>query len=54
MDDAAIDEMAAFEDHHWWFVGKRLLVSSLLGDRCTVRGCASSTSVAEPAACCPD
>jgi SAM-dependent methyltransferase len=33
MDDAAIDEMAAFEDHHWWFVGKRLLVSSLLEDR---------------------
>jgi ubiquinone/menaquinone biosynthesis C-methylase UbiE len=33
MDDAAIDEMARFEDHHWWFVGKRLLVSALLGDR---------------------
>jgi 2-polyprenyl-3-methyl-5-hydroxy-6-metoxy-1,4-benzoquinol methylase len=33
MDDAAIDEMAAFEDHHWWFVGKRLLVSSLLAER---------------------
>jgi 2-polyprenyl-3-methyl-5-hydroxy-6-metoxy-1,4-benzoquinol methylase len=33
MDDAAIDEMAAFEDHHWWFVGKRLLVSALVGDR---------------------
>ena len=33
MDDAAIDEMAGFEDHHWWFVGKRLLVSSLLGER---------------------
>jgi SAM-dependent methyltransferase len=33
MDDAAIDEMAAFEDHHWWFVGKRLLVSALLQDR---------------------
>lgn len=33
MDDASIDEMAAFEDHHWWFVGKRLLVSSLLADR---------------------
>ena len=33
MDDAAIDEMSAFEDHHWWFVGKRLLVSALLGDR---------------------
>jgi 2-polyprenyl-3-methyl-5-hydroxy-6-metoxy-1,4-benzoquinol methylase len=32
MDDAAIDEMAAFEDHHWWFVGKRLLVSSLLDE----------------------
>ncbi len=33
MDDASIDEMAAFEDHHWWFVGKRLLVSALLADR---------------------
>lgn len=33
MDDAAIDEMAAFEDHHWWFVGKRLLVSALLRER---------------------
>jgi SAM-dependent methyltransferase len=33
MDDAAIDEMAAYEDHHWWFVGKRLLVSALVGDR---------------------
>jgi SAM-dependent methyltransferase len=33
MDDAAIDEMSAFEDHHWWFVGKRLLVAALLGER---------------------
>jgi len=33
MDDHAIDEMSAFEDHHWWFVGKRLLVAALLGDR---------------------
>jgi len=33
MDDATIDEMASFEDHHWWFVGKRLLVSSLLSER---------------------
>jgi SAM-dependent methyltransferase len=33
MDDAVIDEMSGFEDHHWWFVGKRLLVSSLLGER---------------------
>lgn len=33
MDDASIDEMAAYEDHHWWFVGKRLLVSALLHDR---------------------
>jgi SAM-dependent methyltransferase len=38
MDDAAIDEMAAFEDHHWWFVGKRLLVSALVGDRLTRPG----------------
>jgi SAM-dependent methyltransferase len=33
MDDAEIDEMAGLEDHHWWFVGKRLLVASLLGER---------------------
>lgn len=33
MDDRAIDEMSSFEDRHWWFVGKRLLVASLLGDR---------------------
>ncbi len=33
MDDRAIDEMSAFEDHHWWFVGKRLLIAALLGDR---------------------
>ena len=38
MDDAAIDEMAAYEDHHWWFIGKRLLVSSLLGDRLEASG----------------
>ena len=33
MDDATIDEMSALEDHHWWFVGKRLLVAALLGER---------------------
>jgi SAM-dependent methyltransferase len=33
MDDATIDEMSALEDRHWWFVGKRLLVAALLGDR---------------------
>jgi SAM-dependent methyltransferase len=35
MEEVAIDEMAAIEDHHWWFVGKRLLVAALLGDRLT-------------------
>jgi len=38
MDDRAIDEMAAFEDRHWWFIGKRLLVVALLGDRATRPG----------------
>ncbi|MGH7894834.1 MAG: class I SAM-dependent methyltransferase [Candidatus Binatia bacterium] len=33
MDPGAIEEMSALEDHHWWFVGKRLLVASLLGHR---------------------
>jgi SAM-dependent methyltransferase len=33
MDSAAIAEMARLEDHHWWFVGKRLLVAALLEDR---------------------
>jgi SAM-dependent methyltransferase len=33
MDDVSIDEMAALEDRHWWFVGKRLLVAALLGER---------------------
>ncbi|HXJ34679.1 MAG TPA: class I SAM-dependent methyltransferase [Candidatus Eisenbacteria bacterium] len=33
MDAAAIEEMSALEDHHWWFVGKRLLVAALLGER---------------------
>lgn len=30
MDVRAIDEMAALEDVHWWFLGKRLLVSTML------------------------
>jgi SAM-dependent methyltransferase len=30
MEAAEIDEMRAFEDGHWWFVGKRLLVAALL------------------------
>jgi SAM-dependent methyltransferase len=30
MDPAAIDEMSALEDHHWWFVGKRLITRALL------------------------
>jgi SAM-dependent methyltransferase len=38
MDDSTIDEMSAFEDHHWWFVGKRLLVSALIGDRLSKPG----------------
>jgi SAM-dependent methyltransferase len=33
MDDRTIDEMSSFEDRHWWFVGKRLLVAALLGNR---------------------
>jgi SAM-dependent methyltransferase len=33
MDDRVIDEMSSFEDRHWWFVGKRLLVAALLGNR---------------------
>jgi SAM-dependent methyltransferase len=32
MDTREIDEMRRLEDHHWWFVGKRLLVAALLGD----------------------
>jgi SAM-dependent methyltransferase len=32
MDTLAIDEMYDLEDHHWWFVGKRLLVDALLQD----------------------
>ena len=32
MDTLAIDEMYRLEDHHWWFVGKRLLVDALLQD----------------------
>ncbi len=32
MDELAIDEMYRLEDHHWWFVGKRLLVDALLQD----------------------
>jgi SAM-dependent methyltransferase len=30
VDAAEIDEMRRLEDDHWWFVGKRLLVASLL------------------------
>jgi SAM-dependent methyltransferase len=32
MEAREIDEMRRLEDRHWWFVGKRLLVASLLGD----------------------
>ena len=32
MEAREIDEMRRLEDHHWWFVGKRLLVAALLGD----------------------
>jgi SAM-dependent methyltransferase len=32
MDPGTIEEMYALESHHWWFVGKRLLVDSLLED----------------------
>jgi len=32
MEAREIDEMRRLEDRHWWFVGKRLLVSSLLRD----------------------
>ena len=32
MEAREIDEMRRLEDHHWWFVGKRLLVTALLGD----------------------
>ena len=32
MDTAAVDEMARLEDTHWWFVGKRLLVRSVLAE----------------------
>jgi len=27
METAAIEEMFRLEDHHWWFVGKRLLLA---------------------------
>src|SRR5262245_15909915 len=30
MRDAAIDQMARLEDTHWWFVGKRILVETVL------------------------
>jgi len=30
METAAIEEMFRLEDHHWWFVGKRLLLDALL------------------------
>jgi ubiquinone/menaquinone biosynthesis C-methylase UbiE len=33
VDVAEIDEMAALEANHWWFVGKRLIVRALLGPR---------------------
>jgi SAM-dependent methyltransferase len=33
MEAREIDEMRRLEDRHWWFVGKRLLVAALLGDR---------------------
>jgi hypothetical protein len=32
MEAREIEEMRRLEDHHWWFVGKRLLVAALLGD----------------------
>jgi SAM-dependent methyltransferase len=43
MDAREIDEMRRLEDHHWWFVGKRLLVAALLGD-----------ALARPGACVLD
>ena len=30
METGAIEEMFRLEDHHWWFVGKRLLLDALL------------------------
>jgi SAM-dependent methyltransferase len=30
MEDPTIHEMYRLEDHHWWFIGKRLLVDALL------------------------
>ena len=32
MEPAAIEQMYQIENHHWWFVGKRLLVAVLLGE----------------------
>jgi SAM-dependent methyltransferase len=32
MESHAYEEMYRLEDHHWWFVGKRLLVTALLAD----------------------
>jgi len=33
MNDAEFQLFEGFEDDQWWFVGKRLLVRALLGDR---------------------
>lgn len=30
MDRVAFDHMAATEDHHWWFVGRRAVISALI------------------------
>ncbi len=38
MEAREIEEMRRLEDRHWWFVGKRLLVTALLGDVLQGRG----------------
>src|SRR5437764_731092 len=38
MEPAAIEQMYQIENHHWWFVGKRLLVAVLLGEVLDTRG----------------
>lgn len=38
MDAALIEQMAALEDDHWWFVGRAMLVTALVEQECERRG----------------